>query len=196
MAEKFDPSHASKLENPERLVELPPAKLVQLLQLTGAETVIDFGAGTGMYSLPIAESLPHGTLFAVDEQQVLLDRLRQKLSERRPAGRVEPLLNLDNHVPLADGAGDRIFMINVLHHIYDEPAALAEVTRLLAPGGLLVAVEFARMERPVGPPNDHVLAADELHAVIVGMGLKELAAYEPGEIGLYHVAIIAQKPAS
>jgi len=196
VAEKFDPSHASKLENPERLVELPPAKLVQLLQLTGAETVIDFGAGTGMYSLPIAESLPHGTLFAVDEQQVLLDRLRQKLSERRPAGRVEPLLNLDNHVPLADGAGDRIFMINVLHHIHDEPAALAEVTRLLAPGGLLVAVEFARMERPVGPPNDHVLAADELHAVIVGMGLKELAAYEPGEIGLYHVAIIAQKPAS
>jgi ubiquinone/menaquinone biosynthesis C-methylase UbiE len=196
VAEKFDPSHASKLENPERLVELPPAKLVQLLQLTGAETVIDFGAGTGMYSLPIAESLPHGTLFAVDEQQVLLDRLRQKLSERRPAGRVEPLLNLDNHVPLADGAGDRIFMINVLHHIYDEPAALAEVTRLLAPGGLLVAVEFARMERPVGPPNDHVLAADELHAVIVGMGLKELAAYEPGEIGLYHVAIVAQKPAS
>ena len=196
MAEKFDPSHASKLENPERLVELPPAKLVQLLQLTGAETVIDFGAGTGVYSLPIAESLPHGTLFAVDEQQVLLDRLQQKLSERRPAGRVEPLLNLDNHVPLADGAGDRIFMINVLHHIYDEPAALAEVTRLLAPGGLLVAVEFARMERPVGPPNDHVLAADELHAVIVGMGLKELAPYEPGEIGLYHVAIIAQKPAS
>jgi len=196
VAEKFDPSHASKLENPERLVELPPAKLVQLLQLTGAETVIDFGAGTGVYSLPIAESLPRGTLFAVDEQQVLLDRLQQKLSERRPAGRVEPLLNLDNHVPLADGAGDRIFMINVLHHIYDEPAALAEVTRLLAPGGLLVAVEFARMERPVGPPNDHVLAADELHAVIVGMGLKELAAYEPGEIGLYHVAIVAQKPAS
>jgi len=196
VAEKFDPSHASKLENPERLVELPPAKLVQLLQLTGAETVIDFGAGTGMYSLPIAESLPHGTLFAVDQQQVLLDRLRQKLSERRPAGRVEPLLNVANHVPLADGAGDRIFIINVLHHIYDEPAALAEVTRLLAPGGLLVAVEFARMERPVGPPNDHVLAADELHAVIVGMGLKELAAYEPGEIGLYHVAIVGQKPAS
>jgi len=196
VAEKFDPSHASKLENPERLVELPPAKLEQLLQLTGAETVIDFGAGTGMYSLPIAESLPHGTLFAVDEQQVLLDRLRQKLSERRPAGRVEPLLNVANHVPLADGAGDRIFMINVLHHIYDEPAALAEVPRLLAPGGLLVAVEFARMERPVGPPNDHVLAADELHAVIEGMGLNELAAYEPGEIGLYHVAIVAQKPAS
>ncbi|MCX6362592.1 MAG: class I SAM-dependent methyltransferase [Actinobacteria bacterium] len=196
MAEKFDASHASKLENPARLVELPPAKLVQLLRLTGAETVIDFGAGTGMYSLPIAESLPDGTLFAVDEQQALLDRLRQKLRERPPAGHVEPVLSLDDHVPLPDGAADRILMINVLHHIYDEPVALAEVTRLLAPGGLLVLVEFARMERPVGPPNDHVLAAEELHAAIEGMGLTELAAYEPGEIGLYHVAIVAQKPAS
>ena len=196
MAQKFDLSHASKLENPERLVELPPARLVQLLQLTGAETVIDFGAGTGMYALPISESLPRGTLVAVDEQQVLLDRLRQKLSEQRPGGRVEPLLNVDNHVPLPDGAGDRVLMINVLHHIYDEPAALAEVTRLLAPGGLLVSVEFARMDRPVGPANDHVLALHELHAVIAGMGLKELATYEPGEIGLYHVAIVAQKPAS
>jgi len=196
VAKKFDAIHASKLENPARLVELPPAKLVQLLRLTGAETVIDFGAGTGMYSLPIAESLPDGTLFAVDEQQALLDRLQQKLRERPPAGRVEPVLNVEDHVPLPDGAGDRILMVNVLHHIYDEPAALTEVTRLLAPGGLLVLVEFARMERPVGPPNDHVLAAAELHAAIEGMGLTELAAYEPGEIGLYHVAIVAQKPAS
>jgi ubiquinone/menaquinone biosynthesis C-methylase UbiE len=196
VAQKFDPSHAAKLENPERLAELPPAELVRLLRLTGAETVIDFGAGTGVYSLPIAEALPHGTLFAVDEQQVLLDRLRQKLGEQRPAGRVVPVLNLENHVPLPDGAGDRILMINVLHHIYDEPAALAEVTRLLRRGGLLVSVEFARVDRPVGPPNDHVLAADELHAVIARMGLKEIAAYEPGEIGLYHVAIVAERGAS
>ena len=34
VAEKFDPTHADKLENPERLVELPPAKLVELLRLT------------------------------------------------------------------------------------------------------------------------------------------------------------------
>jgi hypothetical protein len=36
VAEKLDPSHADKLEDPERLVELPPARLVEILRLSGA----------------------------------------------------------------------------------------------------------------------------------------------------------------
>ena len=53
------------------------------------------------------------------------------------------------------------------------------------------------MDRPVGPPNDHVLSLDELTpSVIAGMGLSELASYEPGEIGRYQVAIVAEKPAA
>lgn len=195
MTEKFDPRHASKLENPERLVELPPAGLVKLLQLTGAETVVDFGAGTGMYSIPVADCLPDGVLYAVDEQQELLDRLREKLAAHAPAGRLEPTLTVGGTAPLPDGVADRLFLINVLHHIDDDPAALAEVARLLAPGGLLVSIEFARMERPVGPPNDHVLSVDELHAVIARLGVREEATYQPGEVGMYHVAVVARKAA-
>ena len=60
MAEKFDPTHADRLENPERLVELPPANLVELLRLAGAETIVDFGAGTGMYSMALAPASRSG----------------------------------------------------------------------------------------------------------------------------------------
>jgi ubiquinone/menaquinone biosynthesis C-methylase UbiE len=194
MAQKFDPRNWNKLENPDRLVELPPANLISLLQLTGTETVVDFGAGTGMYSLPVAAALPHGVLVAVDEQQELLDRLRRKLADAKPAGRVQTVQTTDNRVPLPDGGVDRVFMVNVLHHIHDEPAALAEVLRVLTPGGLVVAVDFAQMDRPVGPPNDHVLSLDEARAVLTGMGLQELAAYGPGQIGRYSIAIVGKKP--
>lgn len=193
MAEKFDPRNVCKLENPDRLVEMPPARLIELLELTGAETVVDFGAGTGMYALPIAEALPNGVLVAVDEQAALLDLLRDKLATSRPAGRVELIVNDGGHVPLPDGAADRLFMINVLHHINDDPAAMAEVVRLIAPGGLLVSAEFARMERPVGPPNDHVLTLDEQRATLTALGLRERAVYAPGEVGRYHNVVVAEK---
>lgn len=194
MAQKFDPDHAAKLENPDRLVELPPANLARLLDLAGADTLVDFGAGTGMYTLPLAEAFSGGTVIAVDEQQVLLDRLQERLDAHPPAGQVRLVLSVDGRVPLADGAADRVLMLNVLHHVHDEPDVLAEVVRLLRPGGLLVSVEFARMERPVGPANDHVLSFDDVRAAIAAMGLRELATYQPGEVGLYHVAIVAERP--
>lgn len=193
MAEQFDPRNWDKLENPDRLVELPPADLIKLLELTGAETVVDFGAGTGLYSVPVADALPNGVLVAVDAHAELLERLLAKVAAATPVGRVQTVHNADGRVPLADGEADRVFMVNVLHHIHDEPAVLAEVHRLLAPRGRLVSVDFAQMDRPVGPPNDHVLALDEARRVLSGMGLRELAVYRPGEVGRYHIAIVAEK---
>ena len=196
MAEKFDPTHADKLENPERLVELPPAKLVDLLRLSGAETVVDFGAGTGMYSIPLAVAVPLGRVLAVDEQAQILDRLRAKLEALPAVHNVRPVLSEGGRAPLEDGVADRMLIVNVLHHVYDDPGALTEICRLLAPGGLLVAAEFARMDRPVGPPNEHVLSLDQLRGVLTGAGLSELAVYEPGAVGLYHHVLVTQKPAA
>lgn len=194
MADKFDPQHASKLENPDRLVEMPPARLIELLELDGDETVIDFGAGTGMYSLPLADAVPRGELIAVDEQPALLDRLREKLGGRRTVGCIRIVANDGGDVPMPDHVADRILMINVVHHIHDDPAALGEVLRLLAPGGRLLIAEFARMERPIGPPNDHVLALEDLRVLLTDLGLRELVVRTPGSVALYHNVILAEKP--
>jgi len=194
VAEKFDPKHAHKLENPDRLVELPPSKLAELLRLTGAETVVDFGAGTGMFSIPLAAAVPHGRVYAVDEQDELLDRLRAKLEAQPAVVNVVPVASEDGRAPLDDGAAERMLIVNVLHHVEDDPRALPEIFRLLAPGGLLVVAEFARMDRPVGPPNDHVLPLDTLRGLLTGAGFHELALYPPGAVGMYHNVIVAEKP--
>lgn len=196
MAEKFDPLHADRLEKPERLVELPPEKVVALLDLRGDETVVDYGAGTGMYTVPIAAALSSGRVLAVDEHDELLAYIDAKLAAAGlPPDRVTKVQTTENRVPLADGTADRVFLLNVLHHIWDEPAALGEILRLLAPGGRLVVVDFAQMDRPVGPPNDHVLSFDEARASVAGMGLRELSVHLPGDVGRYQIAIVAEKPA-
>jgi ubiquinone/menaquinone biosynthesis C-methylase UbiE len=186
--------HADKLENPERFIELPPAKLVELLRLSGAETVIDFGAGTGMYSIPLAGAVPLGRVLAVDEQPELLERLRTRLASHPEIANVEPVLSQGGRTPLDESVAERMLIVNVLHHMDDDPTALDEIRRLLAPGGLLVAAEFARMDRPVGPANDHVLPLADVRALLAGVGLAELALYAPGSVGLYHNVIVAEMP--
>src|ERR1039458_3030495 len=71
--------------------------------------------------------------------------------------RVELVHTTDNRVPLPDGSADAIVAVNLWHEIYDEPAALDELRRLLRPGGRLAIVDWAIVERPIGPRADHML---------------------------------------
>ena len=48
---KFDPARASTLDAAEREQYLPGGQLVALLELSGAETMLDYGAGTGRLAL-------------------------------------------------------------------------------------------------------------------------------------------------
>ena len=192
MADAFDPQHAGRLEDPARLAALPPAAVVSLLRLAGDETVVDYGAGTGIYTIAVAEAVPDGRVIAVEALPRLAEMLRAKLTPEL-ADRLEVVETDTNAVPAPDGAADRVVMVDVLHHLYDQPEALAEVTRLLRPGGLFVVVDWGDRERPVGPPLEHVLGLAAVRKVISSMGLEEIEAHEPGTLLPYHLALVASK---
>jgi SAM-dependent methyltransferase len=193
MAESFDPHHAGRLEDPARLAALPPAAVVALLRLTGNETVVDYGAGTGVYTMAIAEAVPDGRVIAVEALPSLAESLRAKITVE--LGERLQLVQTDaNAVPAPDGMADRVLMVDVLHHLYDQPEALSEVTRLLRPGGLFVVVDWGDCERPIGPHGlGHVLGLAAVREVISSMGLHEVEAHEPGSLLPYHLAVVAVK---
>src|SRR5664280_2417665 len=122
----------------------------------------------------------------------LAEMLRAKLTPEL-AERLEIVETDDNTVPEPDGVADRVVMVDVLHHLYDQPGALAEVTRLLRPGGLFVVADWGDKERPIGPPLDHVLGLAAVRGVIAGMGLEEVEAHEPGTLLPHHLAFVAAK---
>jgi ubiquinone/menaquinone biosynthesis C-methylase UbiE len=192
MADAFDPAHARKLEDPARLQALPQAAVVSYLRLSGVETVVDYGAGTGIYTIGVAEAVPGGRVVAVEALPRLAELLREKVTPEL-AGRLELVETDANTVPLADGAADRVVMVDVLHHLYDQPEALSEVVRLLRPGGLFVVVDWGDRERPVGPPLDHVLGLGAVREIIADMGLDVVEAHEPGTELPYHLAVVAAK---
>jgi len=195
MGHRFDPANVARLEDPARLSWQAPAVVIGLLDLKGDETVIDFGAGSGVYTLPLAEALPLGRVLAVDLSTELLEVLRSKLAARPDlAPRIDIVQSTDERVPLEDGVADAILAVNMWHEVHDERASVDEVVRLLAPGGRLLSVDWAPIDRPVGPPNDTVLSVTQSRDSIGGLGLELVAVYEAGELFPYHHALLARKP--
>ena len=192
MADAFDPQHAGRLEDPARLAALPQAAVVSLLRLAGTETVVDYGAGTGIYTVAVAKAVLNGRVIAVEALPRLTEMLRAKLTPEL-ADRLELVETDTNSVPVPDAVADRVVMVDVLHHLYDQPEALAEVTRLLRPGGLFVVVDWGDHERPVGPPLEHVLGLAKVRDVVSSMGLSEVEAHEPGTLLPYHLTMVATR---
>jgi ubiquinone/menaquinone biosynthesis C-methylase UbiE len=194
MGHTFDPANIAKLEDPARLQWQAPDVVVGLLQLTGDETVVDYGAGTGVYTLELARALPRGRAVAVDLSEELLARLRDKLvAEPDLAGRVDLAHTTDDSVPLSDGSADAVLAVNLWHEVHDEPAAVAEIVRLLKPGGTLLIVDWAPMERPVGPPNHHLVDRDGAAGEVADLGLTAVALHDHGELFPYHYVIAARR---
>lgn len=157
---KFNPARAQRLESPERQAFLPNKQVLDLLELSGKEAVVDYGAGSGVLTIPLAERLMHGVVHAVEENPQMMQVLQQKIEDTN-LHNIRLHLIKDNRVPLERAVADRILAVNVLHEVIGE-TALEEMHHLLTPDGFLLVVDWRKdVEREVGPPREVVLTPHE-----------------------------------
>lgn len=189
-AHKFDPSRASKLEDPDRQRFLPNERLLDLLDLSGSETVVDYGAGSGVLSVELGRALPRGAVHAVEENAEMSRLLQERISTSG-LDNVHPLKISENRVPLPDGCADRVLAVNLLHEVVGE-TALAEMRRLLKPEGRLLVVDWrADVEREEGPPRHVTLDPDGARGMLEEAGFAAEPVAE-GEFP-YHLALMARR---
>jgi trans-aconitate 2-methyltransferase len=110
------------------------------LPLTGNETVLEAGCGTGRDTEALLDALPQGRVVAVDGSARMLERLRERLAVR-PGGRdrVEAIqADLTEPLPLREPA-DAAFSVATFHWIHDHDTLFANIARALRPGARFVA---------------------------------------------------------
>jgi len=106
--------------------------------------VLDAGCGTGAYAQAVVERV--GRVEAVDLSAGMLAQARSKLARQAAAGRIGFHRAPVTALPFADGSFGGVMINQVLHHL-DAPGdsgfpllrrAVAELARVLKPGGVLV----------------------------------------------------------
>ncbi|WP_319445840.1 MULTISPECIES: class I SAM-dependent methyltransferase [unclassified Mycobacterium] len=115
-----------------------PPEAIDWLLPNGARDVLDLGAGTGKLTIRLVE---RGlTVFAVDPIPEMLEVLSGSLPDT-PA-----LLGTAEEIPLPDNSVDSVLVAQAWHW-FDLERAVAEVARVLRPGGRLGLVWNTRDER-------------------------------------------------
>jgi ubiquinone/menaquinone biosynthesis C-methylase UbiE len=105
-------------------------------------TILDVGCGTGVFAAMVRSTFPLATIWGVDLVASMLSRGR----ERRPSppGRVALVQGDSERLPFPAGAFDVVTCSNSFHHYPDQGRAVAEMHRVLKPGGRLLLVDGCR----------------------------------------------------
>ncbi|WP_421860327.1 ArsR/SmtB family transcription factor [Oceanicaulis sp.] len=160
---------------------------------------VDVGTGTGRILELFIDQADEG--MGVDLSREMLHVARAKLTEAGLSSRFVRQADA-SALPLDEGAADLVTLHQVLHYLPDPQAALSECARVLAPGGLLLVVDFAEHHhetlriqhhhRWLGFPPAQVTAWLQTS----GLTLKSLRTLEPEGIegGLTVLIWAAERP--
>lgn len=117
--------------------------------LTAGQRVLEIGCGTGNLCIRVNRAHPDVELVGTDPDPLALDRARRK-TRGRPGIEFEQAYA--QKLPYPDASFDRVLSALMLHHMDHDTkvAAVAEVRRVLRPGGTLHLVDFAGQSGPHG----------------------------------------------
>jgi ubiquinone/menaquinone biosynthesis C-methylase UbiE len=114
---------------------LPP--LLKAVEPRRPKKILEIGCGRGDTTRLLLRRFPEAAVTAVD-----YDAGQIALAGRRVTDRRVTFLQADaGRLPFDNGSFDSVFEFNSLHHIVHWQQVLAEIGRVLAPGGMFAAMD-------------------------------------------------------
>lgn len=166
------------LDAENRLRTLKVAEAIAALQLPPDAVVADIGAGSGVFTLPLAKAVAaQGRVYAVDIDQGLVDHIAKKAKEQN-ATNVQPVLGrfTDPDLPARDV--DLVFIYDVLHHIENRAEYVRNLAPYLKPTGRIAVIDFTPELGPHKNDPKLQITKKQTEQWMAAAGLKPLAEHQ------------------
>jgi ubiquinone/menaquinone biosynthesis C-methylase UbiE len=129
-------------------------RTIKLARMQPGEQVLDVGSGTGTLALEVARRVGRaGRVVGIDPSPAQIARARAKAARRRPPS--VPIafeIGVIEQLPFPAQTFDVVLSTLMMHHLPNplKRQGLAEIARVLKPGGRLVIADFTRKQDRAG----------------------------------------------
>jgi ubiquinone/menaquinone biosynthesis C-methylase UbiE len=130
--------------------------IVDLARLRAGESVLDVGCATGSLALAAKRRVgPAGSVHGIEPSPAMVERARRKASRARLDVSFD--VGVAQRLPYDDDGFDAVTCTLVLHQLHHDAwlPALAEMRRVLRPGGRLLLVDITASEPGARTPHSH-----------------------------------------
>lgn len=124
--------------------------IIEMAQIQPGNMVLDIGCGTGSLSLTAKHYTgPSGSVFGIDASPEMIATAREKAQRMGYEAVFE--VGLIEQLPYPEASFDVVINRLVMHHLPDDlkRQGVAEILRVLKPGGLLFIADFQPSTNPV-----------------------------------------------
>ncbi|KAF5038681.1 class I SAM-dependent methyltransferase [Sedimentibacter saalensis] len=159
------------LDSRQREQLIPPEDLISQMPIKKNHTLLDVGAGTGFFTIPMAESTSN-KVYAMDPDERMLGVIENKAAEKGLIN-IELIQDYIENLNIQHNSVDFVMASLILHEVSSLTKALSNIFEVIKTGGHLLCLEYEKDDLIIeGPPMSIRIGSEELEKVLTLTGFE------------------------
>src|SRR3990172_5429011 len=151
---------------------LNPEKVIESLGLKEGDVVVDYGAGVGFWTIPLAKKVgKNGKVYALSSNLAFISLIKKKTEFSGLNNIISKEIQLDEGEINMKEKADLVLISNVLHVSKNPDLMIKNAGSFIKENGQVLIIDFMKLRSIFGPPLRYRLSEEEVIAKAEAAGL-------------------------